>query len=59
MSLYDAVRDLPLQIDGYHLEPLEREVARGFTLRRTVVVLHGSGSRRRGQQGDYVPSRVR
>ena len=37
MSLYDRVRELPLEIDGYELEPLEHEVARGFTLRRTVV----------------------
>jgi hypothetical protein len=55
MSLYDAVRDLPLQIDGYHLEPLEREVARGFTLRRTVVVLHGKGEEGRGEEVDYDP----
>jgi len=40
VSLYDAVRDLPLHVDGYYLEPLEQEVARGFTLHRTVVVLH-------------------
>src|SRR5213075_641534 len=38
MSLYDSVRHLPLHVDGYYLEPLEREVARGFTLRRTVLV---------------------
>src|SRR4051794_12205507 len=55
MSLYDAVRDLPLHIDGYFLEPLEREVARGFTLRRTVVVLHGRGEEGRGEEVDYDP----
>jgi hypothetical protein len=55
MSLYDAVRDLPLHIDGYFLEPLEREVARGFTLRRTVVVLHGKGEEGRGEEVDYDP----
>jgi hypothetical protein len=53
MSLYDKLRDLPLQVDGYHLEPLEREVARGFTLRRTVVVLHGGGEEGRGEEVDY------
>ena len=36
MATYDSLRTLPLHIDGYYLEPLEREVARGFTLRRTV-----------------------
>jgi hypothetical protein len=55
MSLYDEVRDLPLHIDGYFLEPLEREVARGFTLRRTVVVLHGKGEEGRGEEVDYDP----
>jgi hypothetical protein len=53
MSLYDAVRDLPLHIEGYRLEPLEREVARGFTLRRTVVVLSGKGEEGRGEEVDY------
>ena len=55
MSTYDAVRDLPLQIDGYDLEPLEQEVARGFTLRRTVVVLRGGGEEGRGEEVDYNP----
>jgi hypothetical protein len=55
MSLYDAVRELPLQIDGYHLEPIEREVARDFVLRRTVVVLHGRGEEGRGEEVDYDP----
>src|SRR5947208_8577338 len=55
MSLYDTVRDLPLHVDGYELEPLEREVARGFTLRRTVVVLRGGGEEGRGEDVDYDP----
>ena len=55
MSTYDAVRELPLQIEGYRLEPLEREVARGFTLRRTVVVLYGRGEEGRGEEIDYDP----
>jgi hypothetical protein len=55
MSLYDSVRHLPLHIDGYFLEPLEHEVARGFTLRRTVVVLHGRGEEGRGEEVDYDP----
>jgi hypothetical protein len=56
MSTYDSVRTLPLHIDGYYLEPLEREVARGFTLRRTVVVLHGQGEEGRGEEVDYDPT---
>src|SRR3982751_577746 len=55
VSTYDAVKDLPLEIDGYELEPLEQEVARGFTLRRTVVVLRGGGEEGRGEEVDYDP----
>src|SRR4051812_14961535 len=55
MRTYDAVKDLPLEIDGYALEPLEREVAQGFTLRRTVVVLRGGGEEGRGEDVDYEP----
>ena len=55
MSTYDHVRTLPLHVDGYYLEPLEQEVARGFTLRRTVVVLHGRGEEGRGEDVDYDP----
>jgi hypothetical protein len=56
VSTYDAVKDLPLEIDGYELEPLEQEVARGFTLRRTVVVLRGGGEEGRGEEVDYNPA---
>jgi len=55
MSLYDHVRNLPLHIEDYRLEPLEREVARGFTLKRTVVVLLGRGEEGRGEEVDYDP----
>ena len=55
MTSWDAVRSLPLHADGYYLEPLEQEVAREFTLRRTVVVLHGRGEEGRGEDIDYVP----
>ena len=56
MSTYDRVKDLPLHIDGYELEPLEQEVARGFTLRRTVIVLRGGGEEGRGEEVDYNPA---
>jgi len=55
MATYDAVRELPLTIESYELEPLEQEVARGFTLRRTVVVLRGNGEEGRGEEVDYDP----
>lgn len=56
MPTYDSLRALPLHVDGYYLEPLEREVARGVTLRRTVVVLHGRGEEGRGEEVDYDPA---
>jgi hypothetical protein len=56
MNAWDAVRSLPLEISGYELEPLEREVARSFTLRRTVVVLQGGGEEGRGEEVDYDPA---
>jgi len=55
MATYDAVRELPLTIEGYELEPLEQEVAPEFTLRRTVVVLRGNGEEGRGEEVDYDP----
>jgi hypothetical protein len=56
MTTYDRIRSLPLHVDGYFLEPLEQEVARGFTLRRTTVVLHGRGEEGRGEEVDYDPA---
>jgi hypothetical protein len=56
MASYDSLRTLPLHVDGYYLEPLEREVAREFTLRRTVIVLHGRGEEGRGEEVDYDPA---
>jgi hypothetical protein len=55
VATYDSVRELPLHVDGYYLEPLEQEVAREFTLKRTVVVLHGAGDEGRGEEVDYNP----
>jgi L-alanine-DL-glutamate epimerase-like enolase superfamily enzyme len=56
MTAWDSVRSLPLEIEGYELEPLEQEVARDFTLRRTVVVLRGGGEEGRGEEVDYNPA---
>jgi len=55
VSTWGAVRELPLHVEGYTLEPLEHEVAQNFVLRRTVVVLHGSGQEGRGEDIDYDP----
>ncbi|HEY7398760.1 MAG TPA: hypothetical protein VH538_10685 [Gaiellaceae bacterium] len=56
MTLYDRVRSLPLTVESYELEPLEREVARDFVLRRTTVVLRGGGFEGRGEEVDYDPA---
>ena len=56
---YARVRELPLVVDAYELEPLEREVARDFTLRRTEVVLRGGGLEGRGEEVDYDPAAQR
>ncbi len=56
MTAWDSVRSLPVEIEGYELEPLEQEVARDFTLRRTVVVLRGGGEEGRGEEVDYDPA---
>jgi hypothetical protein len=53
VSTYAAVKALRLEIEGYDLEPLEHEVAPGFTLRRTAVVLRGGGEEGRGEEVDY------
>jgi hypothetical protein len=41
MSTYDCVADLPLQVDDYSLEGLERDVSSDFTRLSTVVRLRG------------------
>src|SRR5207249_12075209 len=53
VSTYDAVKDLPLEIESYALEPLVQEVAADFSLHRTVVVLRGGGEEGRGEEVDY------
>jgi hypothetical protein len=55
VSSWDAVRELPLRIESYGLEPLTKEVAREFTLRRTVVALRGAGEEGRGEDIEYNP----
>ena len=55
MSTYDAVKELPLEIEGYALEPLQREVAANFTLHRTAVVLRGGRAEGVGEEVDYDP----
>jgi L-alanine-DL-glutamate epimerase-like enolase superfamily enzyme len=53
VSLYDAVRDLPLHIDGYSLEGLELQARPEFLRKTTIVHLQGSGEEGIGEDATY------
>jgi hypothetical protein len=53
MATYDAIRDLPLVIDDYELEPLEAEVSSEFTRLSTVIRLRGGGHDGVGEDVTY------
>ncbi|HVS29356.1 MAG TPA: hypothetical protein VHE14_07370, partial [Solirubrobacteraceae bacterium] len=42
MSTYASLEDLELEIEGYELEGLERDVSSDFTRMSTVIRLHGA-----------------
>jgi hypothetical protein len=48
-SLWKRLADLPLQVDGYALERLEKPVTRGFTRVTTVVHLQAGGAEGLGE----------
>jgi hypothetical protein len=56
VSLYDAVRDLPLTIDSYDLEVDELDVSSGFTRKTTTIRLTGSGEDGLGEDVTYEAS---
>jgi L-alanine-DL-glutamate epimerase-like enolase superfamily enzyme len=53
VSTYDLVADLPLEVSGYALEGLERDVSSDFTRLSTVVRLHGAGEEGVGEDVTY------
>ncbi|HEX4746131.1 MAG TPA: hypothetical protein VFU99_04525 [Gaiellaceae bacterium] len=53
MSLYDAVRDLPLTIEGYDLEVSTLDVSSGFTRKTTTIRLTGAGEEGLGEDVTY------
>ena len=53
MSLYQRVKDLPLQIEGYELEGLELQAREDFLRRTTVVHLQGAGEEGIGEDVTY------
>jgi L-alanine-DL-glutamate epimerase-like enolase superfamily enzyme len=48
-SLWKRFAELPLEVDGYELERLEKPVTRGFTRVSTVVHLRGGGEEGLGE----------
>jgi hypothetical protein len=53
VSLYDAVGDLPLAVDGYELEGLQVQPRPDFLRKTTVVHLHGAGQEGIGEDVTY------
>jgi L-alanine-DL-glutamate epimerase-like enolase superfamily enzyme len=53
MGLYDLVRDLPLRVEGYELEPHELYVRPEFTRKSTVLRLIGGGEDGLGEDVTY------
>jgi hypothetical protein len=53
VSLYDAVRDLPLVVDAYELEGLELQASADFLRKTTVVHLRGAGEEGIGEDVTY------
>jgi hypothetical protein len=53
MALFDRLADLPLRVDGYGLEPRERDVSSAFTRLTTTVHLHGGDHEGLGEEVVY------
>jgi hypothetical protein len=53
MATYDRVRDLPLEISSYRLEPLEVQASHEFTRLTTVIHLAGGGHEGVGEDVTY------
>jgi hypothetical protein len=53
MSLYDAVRELQLVVEGYALEGLELQARPDFLRKTTAIHLHGAGEEGIGEDVTY------
>src|SRR5919112_2312446 len=53
MALFDQLADLPIQVDSYSLEGLERDVSSDFTRLTTVIHLQGAGEEGVGEDVVY------
>jgi hypothetical protein len=54
MATYDRVTNLPLEIESYSLEPLQRAVSSAFTRHTTVIRLRGGGHEGVGEDVTYA-----
>ncbi len=55
MSTYSRVANLPVEIESYELEGLERTISSEFTRRTTVIRLRGGGHEGIGEDVTYDP----
>lgn len=55
MSTWDLLADLPVEIDGYELEPLQVAISPEFVRKTTVIRLHGAGEEGVGEDVTYAP----
>lgn len=53
MTLYEKLSDLPLRIEDYGFETLERDVSGGFTRVTSEIVLEGANEVGRGEDTTY------
>ena len=53
MATFDQLADLPIEVESYELEALEREVSSDFTRLSTVIHLHGGGEEGVGEDVVY------
>jgi len=53
VSLYDAVKELPLTVDAYDLEVRSLDVSSGFTRKTTTIRLAGGGEEGLGEDVTY------
>jgi hypothetical protein len=53
VSTYEKLSGIPLQVDSYELEPLERQVSSDFTRLSTVIRLKGGGHEGIGEDVTY------
>jgi hypothetical protein len=53
VPLYDRIAELPIEIDSYELEALERDVSSDFTRLSTVIHVRGGGEEGVGEDVTY------